>query len=195
MALTRKSLKAMGLSDEQVDSIVDMHSETVDGLKGKISELQTKADEYDAVKAELDKFKDGGDYKARYEQEHKEFEAFKKEVAGKELLKAKETAVREYFESKGITGQNLDIAMRGAKEEISAITLDGDKIKDSKSLDDLIGGTYAGLVIKKESHGASVTNPPANNGGGKMTREQIMAIKDAATRQKAIAENHELFGF
>ena len=33
MALTRKSLKAMGLADEQVDSIIEMHTETVDGLK------------------------------------------------------------------------------------------------------------------------------------------------------------------
>ena len=33
MALSRKSLKAMGLTDEQVDSIIEMHTETVDGLK------------------------------------------------------------------------------------------------------------------------------------------------------------------
>lgn len=32
MALTRKALKAMGLTDEQVDSIVEMHVETTDAL-------------------------------------------------------------------------------------------------------------------------------------------------------------------
>lgn len=33
MALTRKSLKAMGLTDEQADSIIEMHTETMSALK------------------------------------------------------------------------------------------------------------------------------------------------------------------
>ena len=36
MARTRKSLKAMGLTDEQVECIIEMHSETVDGLKEQL---------------------------------------------------------------------------------------------------------------------------------------------------------------
>jgi len=38
----------------------------------------------------------------------------------------------------------------------------------------------------------SMTPPPAG-GSSKMTKEQILAIKDATDRQKAIAENIELF--
>ena len=37
MALTRKALKAMGLTDEQVDSIIEMHTDTVDGWKADVS--------------------------------------------------------------------------------------------------------------------------------------------------------------
>ena len=37
------------------------------------------------------------------------------------------------------------------------------------------------------------TGASLENGGGGMTRKQILEIKDAATRQKAIAENYELF--
>ena len=33
MALTRKLLKGMGLTEEQVDTIIEAHSETVEGLK------------------------------------------------------------------------------------------------------------------------------------------------------------------
>ena len=33
MALTRKLLKGMGLTDEQVDTIIEAHTDTVDGLK------------------------------------------------------------------------------------------------------------------------------------------------------------------
>ena len=31
MAMTRKALKAMGLTDEQIDSIIEMHTETRQG--------------------------------------------------------------------------------------------------------------------------------------------------------------------
>lgn len=40
MALTRKALKAMGLTDEQVDSIVEMHVETTDALKEQRDAIQ-----------------------------------------------------------------------------------------------------------------------------------------------------------
>lgn len=36
MALTRKLLKGMGLTDEQVDTIIEAHTDTVDGLKADI---------------------------------------------------------------------------------------------------------------------------------------------------------------
>ena len=32
MSITRKLLKGMGLTDEQVDTIIEAHTETVDGL-------------------------------------------------------------------------------------------------------------------------------------------------------------------
>lgn len=195
MALTRKSLKAMGLTDEQVDSIVEMHSETVDGLKEKLKTAEEKANKLDDVQKELDdlKAKKGDDYKAKYEQEHKDFEAYKKDVTAKETKAAKEAAVKAYFESKNITGANLSIAMRGARDEIEAITLDGETIKDTSALDALVAGEYAGLVVTKSKQGAATATPPANTGGNKTTREEIMKIKDAGERQKAIAENISLF--
>ena len=49
MALTRKSLKAMGLTDEQVDSIVEMHTETVDGLKADIAKYKGDAEKLPSV--------------------------------------------------------------------------------------------------------------------------------------------------
>ena len=35
MALTRKLLKGMGLTDEQVDTIIEAHADTVDGLSDR----------------------------------------------------------------------------------------------------------------------------------------------------------------
>lgn len=197
MALTRKMLKAMGIEDEKIDQIIDAHSETVDGLKEKVRKAEEDAETLKDVQKELndlkEKAKDGNDYKSKYEKEKKAFEDYKADVEGKQAAAAKEKAARAYFESKGITGSNLEIAVRGSKDEISALELDGEKIKDAKALDDLVGGTYKGLVVKKQTGGAGTDNPPGNGGGAK-TKEDIMKIKDAAERQRAIAQNLELFG-
>lgn len=201
MAMTRKSLKAMGLTDEQIDSIIEMHTETVDGLKDKLKTAEGKANKLDDVQKELDGLKanSGDDWKSKYEKEHSDFESYKKGVTEKETKAAKEKAVRAYFEGQNITGANLDIAMRGCRDEIGAIELDGDKIKDTAALDALVGGTFAGLVVTKTAKGARTANPPANNGGSKLTRADIYAKDEhgrykmsTAERQKALAENPEL---
>ena len=196
--MTRKSLKAMGLSDEQIDSIIEMHTETVDGLKDKLKTAEEKANQLDGVEKELNDLKanSGDDYKAKYEAEKKAFADYKADQTAKETKAAKEKAVKAYFEGKNITGANLDIAMRGCRDEIGAIELDGDKIKDTAALDALVSGTFAGLVVTKTVQGAQTANPPANNGGKNYkSKEEILAIKDRTDRQNAIAENHEMFGF
>lgn len=195
MALTRKLLKGMGLTDEQVDTIIEAHTDTVDGLKADVSKYKADAEKLPSVQKQLDGLKAAGDggYKEKYEKEHSAFEAFKTDITAKESKAAKEKAVRAYFESKNITGANLDLAMRGCGEEMAALELDGEKIKDTKSLDALVDGTYKGLVSTTQTKGANPATPPANTGGGAMTKDQIMEIKDRSERRAAIAANINLF--
>ena len=201
MALTRKLLKGMGLTDEQVDTIIEAHTDTVDGLKADISKYKTDAEKLDAVQKELDGLKAMGDggYKEKYEKEHKAFEDYKTDITAKESKAAKEKAVRSYFESKNITGANLDLAMRGCGEEMAALVMEDGKIKDTASLDALVDGTYKALVSTTQTQGANPATPPANNGGAKLTKAEIYAKDEhgryklsTAERQKALAENPEL---
>ena len=181
MALTRKSLKAMGLTDEQVDSIIEMHTETVDGLKEQVKTYKADAEKLPNVQKELDDLKAMGDggYKEKYEKEHKDFEDYKADVTAKESKAAKEKAVRAYFESKNITGSNLDLAMRGCGEEMAALVMDGDKIKDTTSLDALIDGAYKSLVYTEHTQGANPANPPANNPAKNYTTAEIKNMSAA----------------
>lgn len=201
MAMTRKGLKAMGLTDEQIDSIIEMHTETVDGLKDKLKAAEDKANKLDDVQKELDdlKAKKDDNYKEKYDKEHADFEAYKKGVTEKEAKAAKEAAVKAFFESKNITGTNLAIAMRGARDEIAGVELDGDKIKDTTALDALVGGEFAGLVVSKQRQGVNTPKPQSNNGGDKLTKADIFAKDDkgryvmsTAERQKALSENPDL---
>lgn len=193
MALTRKSLKAMGLSDEQVDSIVELHTETLEGLKADLEKYKGDAEKLPGVQRELDDLKAKGDdgWKEKHDNVKKDFDNYKAEIAAKESKAAKETAVRAYFESKNIEGANLNIAMRSSSAEIGAVELDGDKIKDTTALDALITGDLSGLVSKP---GVRVDTGGKLGGGGKaMTKDEIMAITDRAERRRAIAENQNLF--
>ena len=195
MALTRKALKAMGLTDEQVDSIVEMHSETVDGLKNDLNKYKADAEKLPNVQKELDDLKAKGDdgWKDKHDAVKKEFDDYKTEIAAKETRATKEKAAKAYFESKNIEGANLNLAMRSCSAEVDALELDGEKIKDTKALDSLISGDFASLVTKpgvRVDMGARLNN----NGGKAMTKEDIVAIKDGTARRKAIMENPELFG-
>lgn len=198
MALTRKMLKAMGIEDEKIDQIIEAHSETVDGLKDKLKAAEEKAEKLADVEKQLGDLKAKGEdgYKDKYDKVKKEFDEYKSSVTARDLKAAKEKAVRQYFEGKNITGANLDIAMRGCRDEINAIVLDGDKIKDTAALDALVSGTFSGLIVSKTVRGAETATPPANGGGSKLTRAEIFKKDDkghyvmsTAERQKALAEN------
>ena len=181
MGLTRNSLGAMGLADEQVDSIIEMHTDTVDGLKPDVSKYKSDAEKLAGVEKELNDLKAMGDggYKEKYEKEHKDFEDYKADITAKESKAAKEKAVRAYFESKNITGANLDLAMRGCGEEMAALEMDGEKIKDTKILDALVDGTYKGLVSTTQTKGANPANPPANPPAKNYTTAEIKNMSAA----------------
>lgn len=199
MALTRKFLSALGIEGDKIDQIIDAHTETVDALKKERDTYKADAEQLAAVTKERDELKAGGDYKAKYEAEHKAFDEYKADVTAKETRAAKEKAVRAYLEGKNITGGNLDIAIRGMSAEIDSAELDGEKIKDTKALDDLIAGTYKGLVSTVQTNGTNTPTPPGNGGGGKLTRADIFKkdergryVMSTAERQKALAENPDL---
>lgn len=203
MALTRKMLKGMGLTEEQADTIIEAHAETVDGLKDQLKTAKEKADKLDGVQKELDDLKAQGDggYKEKYEKERKAFEDYKADVERKASHATKEAAVKAYLESKHITGANLKIAMLAVAGKIDGMELDGEKLKSTDALDELVkdGGDLAGLVVKTSTKGAQTATPPTNNGGSNMTKADIYAKDErgryklsAAERQKALAENPDL---
>lgn len=191
MSLTRKLLKGMGLTEEQVDTIIEAHSETVNALKEERDAFKADAEKLPAVKSELAELKAKGDdgWKEKHDALKKQFDDFKKNITDKETRQAKENAVRAYFEKNGISGKNLDIAIRGSEKEISAIELDGENIKDASALDNLVNGDFSGLVSTTTVKGAQTITPPTTNNATTLrSREEIMKIKDTSERQKAWGE-------
>ncbi len=189
MALTRRALKAMGIDDEKIDVIIAMHTETVDGLKADIERYKTDAEKLPEIQKELDALKAAGDngLQDKFDALKREYDAYKNEITQEKAKTAKEAAVKSYYESKGITGKALEIAMRGSGAEIAALEMDGDKIKDTKALDELVSGVYADLVQKTEVRGQTGGNPPENT-----WREPQREMSRAA--QIAAEHHRELYG-
>lgn len=162
MALTRKFLKAMGIEDEKIDQIIEAHTETVSGLKDQLDGQKADADKLADLQKQLDKAnadleaakKDG--WRDKHDALKKEFEDYKAGVTAKETRAAKEAAARAYYESKGITGKALEIAMRGSGAEIEALELEEGKIKDAAALEALVKGDFSGLVSTTTITGANV---------------------------------------
>ena len=88
MRLTRKHMKGMGLTDEQVHTINKAHNDTADGLKEQVKTYKADAEKLQNVQKELDGLKAAGDggFKEKFEKEHSDFENFKKTMQGKEIL-------------------------------------------------------------------------------------------------------------
>lgn len=197
MALTRKALKAMGLTEEQVDSIVEMHTEVTDGYKTKLKAAQEKADNYDTVKKELDGIKAKGtdDFKKMYEDEHKALEDLKKSVENEKAFETKKSVFTEIAKKVKVSEKRINSIIRLEKDYIDKLELDKEgKLKsDSEAVEKFIKDNYDEYIVTSNKQGANTETPP-NNTGGTMTKEEILKIKDTAERQKAIAENSELFG-
>lgn len=204
MALSRKFLKALGIEDEKIDQIIDAHSETVNALKDEMADYKAKADGADSTKKELDKLKaeikdaeekNGKDpYKVKYEAIKEDFENYKKDVEAKATKANKEKLYTELLKEAGVADKRIAAILRVSDLDKIEVDADG-KLKDSKELTKSIKEEWADFITKTESKGAETATPPGSTGGKTMTKDEIMKIKDASERQKAIAENHELFGF
>ena len=198
MAFTRKMLKAMGIEDEKIDQIIDAHSETVDALKADRDAYKEDAAKLAAVQKELDDLKAKGDdgYKAKYEAEKAAHDALKADIAAKETKKAKTDAYRELLKGANIDEKRIATILRAEAPTIDKIELDADgKIKNAEQYTESIKSDWADFIVTQSAKGTNTATPPANGGTATTkTKEDILKIKDAGERQKAIAENPTLFG-
>ena len=197
MALTRKLLKGMGLTDEQVESVIEAHTDVVDGLKDELENSRKSAARLTEVEKELNDLKANGDggYKEKYEKEHTDFEAYKTEIAGKEVQAQKTEAFRKLLEKANISKAHIEtlIDTKTAEKLINGLEIKDGKAVDEDKVSKAIADTWGGYIEHTENKPAGAANPPSNTGGSTKTVEEIMAIKDGTARRKAIAENLSLF--
>ena len=205
MALTKAQLREIlskaGVSAENAETaiaaIMDGHLASVNALREERDKFKEDAEKLPVVQKELDDLKSesGDSYKTKYEKEHQEFEDYKAQQTAKETKANKTTAYRALLKEAGVSEKRLDTLIRASAPEIDGVELDKDgKIKGAENLIKTIKENWADFITKKESKGADVSDPPANN-GSKKSREEIYKkddkgryLLDATERQQALAE-------
>ena len=195
MSLTRKKLKAFGLTEEQVESVIEEHIETVKALQDDVATYKADADKLPGVQKELDDLKKSGgdDYKKKYEDEHSAFESYKSEISAKETKAAKERAFREILKAAKVSEKRIDTVVKASASVIDKIELDeSGNAKNSDALKTDAEKEWSDFIITETHRGAEVGKPPAGAGNAK-SKEEILKIKDPKERQTAIAENITLF--
>lgn len=196
MAMTRKELKMAGMNEEQIDFVIEKHTETVDGLKSEIAKYKADALKLLDVQKELDDLKkgDGEDYKAKYEAEKAAHDKTKSDYEAKETAAKVKEAYRAMLKEAGVAEKYLATVLKAT--DLSAVKLDKDgKIEGADKLTESAKTEWADFISVTKTEGAKVDTPPKNNGGKYGSKAEIMKIKDTAERQKAISENPQLFGY
>lgn len=201
MAITRKLLKGMGLTEEQQDTIIEAHTDTVNGLKADVDRYKADAEKLPGVQKELDDLKGKGDdgYKAKYESEHEAFEDYKKTVDAEKMTAAKEKAVEAVLKKIGVSEKRLQSVAKLAKADGMLDKLELNEkgaIKDSDKLETSLKESYSDYIVTTSTQGANTANPPANSGGAKLTMADIYKkdekgryVMNYEARLKAIEEN------
>lgn len=202
MALTKPQVKeilsAAGVSSENMDTavskIMDGHIASIDALREQVQTYKADAEKLPEVQKELDGLKAKGDpdWQQKYEQEHTDFENFKKQVDEDKQDRSKRDLYRAVLKDAGIDEKRFDTIIRAT--DFSKIEMDGDKLKDTNGLKEAAKTEWADFVVSKRTDSSNPDNPPA--GGGKvMSRDEIYKrddkgrfLMDAPARQKALAE-------
>lgn len=178
---------------EKAQQIMDGHIAVTDGLKDERDSFKAEAEKAGDLQKELDDLKNGEDFKKKFEDEHKAFEDFKKQTASEAEAAKVKSAYRKLLAGEGIGEKRLDSILKVT--DLSKLKLDKDgNLEDVDGLKKAINDEWSEFKTTVTEKGA-VVEKPLQTGKATKTKEEIMAIKDTAERQKAIAENHELFGF
>lgn len=205
MALTkaqvREILSAAGVTSENmseaVDKIIDGHVTSVNALREDAAKYKADAEKLPTVQKELDDMKanTNDSWKEKHDKLKGEFDQYKTDVQAKETHSKKVEAYRTILKDAGLSEKGIEKAVKYAEWDKIELEADG-KLKGASDHIKAVKEEWAEYVTTTTTTGAKTSNPPANSGGAKLTKEDIYKkdergryVMSASERQKALVEN------
>lgn len=124
--LTRNQLKSLGIEGDKIDAIVEMHVDTVDGLKGEITKYQTELESLKGVSAERDKLQ------SELDKATKTINSYKEKTAGNDAIVTERDQLKTEVDSLNAKLADLTEKETNATNELTTLreqlaTLETDK--------------------------------------------------------------------
>ena len=194
MALKRSDVRkiienAETSSDEKIKAILDLlHTET-DALQSQLDEANSKLN---SAEKERDAANTGK------QDAEKKLADYKAEQKAKSDHSAKAEKFRALLKKAGVLDKYIDDIVSDSRKGdafIRSLELDDDGgLKDEDAQLARAKSEFSGKIGTRTTKGIDVATPPAGT-PAKMSRKDIINIKDASDRQAAIAANMEAFGY
>jgi len=162
LALSRKFLEGMGIEDKQVESIIEAHTETVNGLKAERDRYKEQAEKVPDLQKQLEEAQaasNGDDeWEQKYNDEHQAFEDFKAQIQTERAEAEKAQAYRGMLMAAGIDPKRIDTIMRVT--DLSEVEMEDGKLKDAGKLEESAKQEWADFVLKQFTKGSDPATPP-----------------------------------
>lgn len=191
MALTRKMLEGMNLEEKQIDSIIEAHMDTVNGIKADRDKFKELAAEVPDLKRQIEDSKaasaSNGEWKDKYDKLSSEFDAYKTQIADEkadaEKAKAdaeKAKAYQAMLINVGIDPRRVDRIMKIS--DLSDVVLEDGKIKDIEKLEQAAKDEWSDFIVQKKTVGSEPATPPdtthGNEGADPSIRKMLQERHD-----------------
>jgi dsDNA-specific endonuclease/ATPase MutS2 len=195
MALTKAQLREIlsgaGADPEKipdaVNKIIEGHTASIEALREERDTYKAKAETADALQKEVDDLK-AKDSTEELEKVRKEYDELKVKVETEKTHAAKETAFRKILKKIGIPENHHDRIVKYSDVDGQELD-DKGEIKNAKELENSLKEEWGDHIPTNNVTGAHTPTPPTGVGSGSgMTKEEIMKIKDTATRQAALRD-------
>ena len=168
LALTRKFLEGMGIDEKQVESIIEAHTDTVNGLKADRDKYKEQAEKVPDLQKQLEDAKaaegDPDGWEEKFNAEHQAFEDFKAQVEAEKADAEKAQAYRGMLMAAGIDPKRIDAIMRVT--DLSEVEMEDGKLKDSDKLAEAAKEEWSDFVLKTHVQGSNPETPPTTKKGG-----------------------------
>lgn len=183
----RKILEAENTTDEKIGEVLNLlHTET--------DVLQNALEEANAKLAAAEKDRDTAN--SGKEAAEKALKDFKDEQTAKDTRAAKAAKAKALLKQAGVLEKYIDDIVNDSKkgdEFVNALELDEKgEVKDTDKALERAKTDFSGKIGKVTVTGAKEVNPPTNT-VSKLSKTDIINIKDTAERQAAIRANPALF--
>lgn len=173
MALTkaqvREILSTAGVASEKMDDavekIIEGHVTSITALREDIAKYKADAEKLPSVQKELDELKSGEDYKAKYDREHSDFEAYKASVQKEKSDAEKKSLYRAALKAAGVDERRFDAILKVT--DLESLKMKDGKFTDEEAVKKGIADNWSDFVVKNGTKpSGKPENPPANDGDG-----------------------------